>query len=110
MRSRRGTSTVFSELGQSVPRSYLNNRIELGRKWNFSRVMNEIPVSSVFVGKVLMRSLKVACVVGTVLIAINQGDRILAGEGVDWFKAILTYMVPFCVATYGAWSALRDRD
>lgn len=53
------------------------------------------------------RSLTVALVVGTLLNAINQGDAILNGGHVNWFKIALTYCVPFLVATYGAWSALR---
>jgi hypothetical protein len=48
------------------------------------------------------RSLIVALVVGTVLNLINQGD-VLVGEGdVNIAKLILTYIVPYCVATYGA--------
>ncbi|MGE0423567.1 MAG: nitrate/nitrite transporter NrtS [Reyranellaceae bacterium] len=54
------------------------------------------------------RSLIVAVVVGTLLNTINQGDALLAGGEVNWFKIALTYCVPFLVATYGAWSALRS--
>lgn len=55
----------------------------------------------------LKRSAQVAAVVGTLLIALNQGDKLLDGsfpwrEG--WYKLPLTYFVPFCVATYGALS------
>ncbi len=46
-------------------------------------------------------------IVGTILTAINQGDVILAGETPDLVKAGLTYMVPYCVATYGAVTAKR---
>lgn len=55
---------------------------------------------------VVRRSLGVALVVGTLLVAINQGDRLIAGQGLDLAKVILTYLVPYCVATYGAVSAL----
>ena len=48
------------------------------------------------------RSFVVAVIVGTILNLINQGDTILAGEGVHWPKAILPFAVPYCVATYGA--------
>lgn len=54
------------------------------------------------------RSLIVALVVGTLLNAINQGDVFVNGGLVNWFKVCLTYCVPFLVATYGAWSALRS--
>lgn len=48
------------------------------------------------------RALWVAIVVGTVLNLINQGDAIVAGGPVDAVKMALTYLVPYCVATYGA--------
>ena len=53
----------------------------------------------------LKRSALVALIVGTALVALNQGDKLAAGTfawGTDWYKVPLTYMVPFCVATYGA--------
>ncbi len=52
----------------------------------------------------LQRSLLIALVVGTILIAINQGDLLLRGRwntALIW-KVPLTYAVPFCVATWGA--------
>ena len=55
---------------------------------------------------VMRRSGAVALVVGTLLVVINQGDRLLAGQGLDLAKAVFTYIVPYCVATYGAVSAL----
>lgn len=54
------------------------------------------------------RSLTVAVLVGTLLNAINQGDAIVGGGKLNWLKLALTYCVPFLVATYGAWSALRS--
>lgn len=50
------------------------------------------------------RSVVVALVVGTVLNLINQGDALVAGAALNWWKIALTYIVPFCVATYGACS------
>lgn len=50
------------------------------------------------------RSTVIALVVGSVLLAINQGDALLAGRwdaALAW-KAPLTYLVPFVVATWGA--------
>ena len=49
-----------------------------------------------------MRSLIVAVIVGVILNLINQGDRMFAGEALDWAKIALTFFVPYCVATYGA--------
>lgn len=48
------------------------------------------------------RSLIVALIVGAILNVINQGDVLLGGGEVNWVKMILTFAVPYCVATYGA--------
>jgi hypothetical protein len=44
-------------------------------------------------------------VVGTILSAINQGDVLMAGEMPSLLKIALNYVVPYCVATYGAVTA-----
>lgn len=54
------------------------------------------------------RSLVVALVIGTVLNLINQGDAYWSGLGLVWWKLILTYFVPFAVASYGSYSAFRS--
>ena len=43
-----------------------------------------------------------ALIVGTILVIINHGDSILAGDPLEFHKVILTYCVPYCVATWGA--------
>jgi hypothetical protein len=51
------------------------------------------------------RSGRVALFVGSVLIAVNQGDQLLSGSfpfATAWWKLPLTYLVPFLVASYGA--------
>ena len=48
------------------------------------------------------RSFVVALKVGTILNLINQGDALFEGGHVNITKIILTYAVPYCVATYGA--------
>src|SRR6266446_2640819 len=48
------------------------------------------------------RSFVVALIVGTILNLINQGDALLSGAELDFTKIILTFAVPYCVATYGA--------
>jgi hypothetical protein len=48
------------------------------------------------------RSLVVALIVGTILNLINQGDALVDGLPIDVVKLLLTYLVPYCVATYGA--------
>ena len=52
----------------------------------------------------LRRSLLTALVVGTLLVAINQGNIILRGDfpAALYWKIPLTYSVPFLVATWGA--------
>lgn len=51
---------------------------------------------------VIMPSLRIAAVVGTVLNLINQGEVVMAGEGISIPHLLLNYAVPFCVATYSA--------
>jgi hypothetical protein len=48
------------------------------------------------------RSLVVALIVGTILNLINQGDALVAGARLNLTKLILTFVVPYAVATYGA--------
>ena len=48
------------------------------------------------------RSLVVALLVGTILNLINQGDAMVTGMPLDLVKLLLTYLVPYCVSTYGA--------
>ena len=48
------------------------------------------------------RSLAAAVIVGTILNLINQGDALFGDKALDWLKLVLTYIVPYCVATYGA--------
>ena len=54
------------------------------------------------------RSLVVAFVVGTALNAINQGSELLHGDRLIIWKFLLTYVVPFAVASYGCYAALCD--
>jgi len=60
------------------------------------------------------RSLVVALIVGTILNLINQGDALVAGARLNILKLILTFAVPYAVATYGAVSyrlrANSERD
>ncbi|MCB2064915.1 MAG: nitrate/nitrite transporter NrtS [Novosphingobium sp.] len=57
---------------------------------------------------IVTRSLMVALVVGTLLNLINQGPELWRGEHVVVWKLLLTFCVPFLVASYGALSALRS--
>jgi len=61
--------------------------------------------------KILKRSLKVSAVVGTLLMVINHGDVILSGSAdlSHIFKILLTYLVPFSVATYSSVESTLNR-
>jgi len=69
--------------------------------------MSNNALRTVFSGRILKQSIVVAVVVGTILNLINQGHLLLDGE---WHlvRALLTYAVPFFVASYGAYSAITD--
>lgn len=60
----------------------------------------------------LLRSAKTALVVGTILALINHGQQLLAGQFAPaWVVPMLvTYLVPFSVATYGQVKGKRQRD
>lgn len=68
------------------------------------------PVKRAFSPKVMRNSVRIALVVGTILTLINQGDLLLAGGFPPVWKLALTYLVPFCVSSYGAWCMAREQD
>ena len=64
-------------------------------------------ISIAFSREVVTRGVRVALVVGCVLVAINHGDALLAGDlgGVRLAKILLTFLVPYCVSVYSAAAA-----
>jgi hypothetical protein len=54
------------------------------------------------------RSFAITLIVGSILNVINQADAIFVWGAANWWKLTLTYCVPFCVATFGAYSAHRS--
>ena len=60
--------------------------------------------------EIAKRSLIVAILVGTILNLINQGDSMINDRHLDLLKGALTYIVPYCVATYGAVAALSNNS
>lgn len=59
---------------------------------------------------VVRRACMYAIIVGSILIGINHGDQLLAGDfdaGMA-FKMVLTMMVPYLVSTFSSVSAMRD--
>ncbi len=60
-----------------------------------------------FAPPTVVRSFWVAVVVGSILNLINQGTEIASGSSINLVKLVLTYAVPFFVASFGAYSAYR---
>ncbi len=61
-----------------------------------------------FAREALWRTVRLAVLIGTALNAINQGPEMLAGQAPVIWKLALTYFMPFAVASYGRYSALRE--
>ena len=57
----------------------------------------------------IWRSAVVALLVGTILNLINQSDALFGDARVVVWRLALTYLVPFAVAIYGSYAALRSR-
>jgi hypothetical protein len=59
--------------------------------------------------RTVRRSLIIAIVVGGTIIAVNQGDVLLAGAATPrvFVKMLITPCVPFCVSFYGAYVMYR---
>ena len=38
---------------------------------------------------------------------VSSDYPVMQSGAIDWWKLLLTYCVPFCVATFGAYSAYR---
>jgi len=61
-------------------------------------------------GPIVRRGLAYAVVVGSILIAINHGDALLAGDLTPgrWLRMALTVLVPYCVSVFSSVAATRD--
>jgi len=61
---------------------------------------------------VVLRSIRVALFVGTILVAINYTDRWLKGDLVsfDLVKIGLTFLVPYCVSTYACVATILSKE
>ena len=59
---------------------------------------------------VYFSALKVALVVGTILLLINQYDALFSSAELRWLPAILTYFVPFIVFLLGQRSAMSESN
>ncbi|HSK78497.1 MAG TPA: nitrate/nitrite transporter NrtS [Thermoanaerobaculia bacterium] len=58
------------------------------------------------------RALRVALVVGSILLAINHGDAILRGELTKdrLLRMALTLLVPYLVSTFSSVGAIRELE
>ena len=61
---------------------------------------------------VIARSTKIALIVGTILMLINQLDVLMSGEIslIILVKILLTYCVPYCVSTYSSVEAILSTN
>ena len=61
---------------------------------------------------VVLRATRVGLLVGCLLIAINQGDVLLAGslDTRTWLKVLLTPVVPYLVSTFSSVAAIREHE
>ena len=59
-----------------------------------------------------MRAAKTAVFVGVILIAINHGDALLAGniDPARLAKMLLTFVVPYSVSTYASVKAIQHAE
>lgn len=57
--------------------------------------------------KIYIKAAKVAAVVGSVLLVINQFNALFGDEPIRWLPAMLTYCVPFVVFLLGQRSAAK---
>lgn len=61
--------------------------------------------------RTVVTAFKLAMVVGTLLVIINQGEAVFGDANVNWLKLVLTYLVPYGVSTYTSVSKdLAARD
>lgn len=67
--------------------------------------------TSALTARTVHSSVRVALVVGTILVAINQGPALFAGRVSPALavQVALTYAVPFLVSLYAAWRAVEGR-
>jgi hypothetical protein len=48
------------------------------------------------------QALRTSVIVGSILVSINQFEAVYDDAPLNWFKLILTYLVPFLVYVYSA--------
>ena len=72
------------------------------RRGMIMRVSNFMPNSAITLkGHLVLKAIKTALVVGSVLLLINQYEAVFGLQPINWLKACLSYCVPFSVFLYG---------
>lgn len=66
--------------------------------------------SIIITKKQIKTAVIISIVVGTILTLINQGEAFFDGAELNWFKVVLTYIVPFCVSLYSSVLAKIDAN
>lgn len=57
--------------------------------------------------QVRRRAFSIALLVGSILTFVNQSDAIMAQQFPIWWKAVITYCVPFVVSSYSQAAVLQ---
>jgi len=52
--------------------------------------------------KQIKTAIFISILVGTILTLINQGEAFIDGSSLNWYKVVLTYIVPFGVSLYSS--------
>lgn len=58
------------------------------------------------------RAVRISLIVGSILVLINHWERLLGldFDGTMLIKIVLTFLVPYCVSTYSAVQAVREKE
>ena len=67
-------------------------------------------IHNVFSFSILKKAFLTACIIGSILTAINHGDLILSGNPPPTMKILLTYCVPFCVTIWGSYIGKKQNN
>lgn len=59
--------------------------------------------------RTVRRASCVSIIVGSILIAINQGDLLMAGAAPPVWKVLLTYFVPYAVSSYSTAALVSEQ-
>lgn len=90
---------------EEPPTSLLNERLEarsVARETGVAGPRGALAIATS--APVVLLGLRMSLLIGSVLNLINQGDALFGDAPLVPAKLLLTYLVPYCVATYSATS------